>query len=153
MPVLKPSPKCCASMRIAVPQARAEVLSRYRAAADKERHKTGIIPLQLRIILDKAYLDGLRGLAFNLMRYSGGLVHLGTPARVVLLSRWHKPAEERSKASPVSNSTAWDAHCLRSSFGVRLRRATASDSYCRCLARRSPAQPSAAQRAMCTNDR
>lgn len=86
MHIAKPSPKRCASMRIAH-QTRTEVFNCHRAAADTELHKTRRSSSQRRINIHKPHLDGLRRLAFNLMRYGGGLVHLGTPTQTVLLSK------------------------------------------------------------------
>lgn len=149
MHIPKPAPKRCASMRIPAHQSRTEVFELsgsccwYRGSI----HTTPISSLQRRINIHKAYLDGLRRLAFNLMWYAGGLVHLGTPTQTVLLSKWDKTAErQRSEASPVYNSAAWDDQGFRSLFGVRLKRATASDSYCMSLAQRSAL-------GMCTSDR
>lgn len=69
----------------------------------KELHKTQISSPLRRIIIHKAYLDGLCRLAFDLMRNGGGLVHLGTPTQTVLLSKWDTTADEReAKRAPVT---------------------------------------------------
>lgn len=64
--------------------------------------------------LRKPYLDGLRGLAFHLVRHGGGLVHVGTPT--VRL-----PTETRAASA---------AYCRMGSLCLvrAWKRATASDS-------------------------
>jgi len=75
-PPPKPSPKCCASMRHGPAQVRSGARCWWCAVTWRHRQlpssgdSTGA---------RAAYLDGLGGLAFDLMRHGGGLVHLGTP--------------------------------------------------------------------------
>lgn len=139
MHIPKPSPKRLCVNAHNIHQTRNEVLSLSRSlCVYEELHKTLISSPQQRIIIHKAYLDDLCRLAFNLMGYGGGLVHLGTPTQTVLLSKWVTTAEERRESELPLLYSAWVDQCFRSLFGVPVKHATASDSYCMCLAQRSP---------------
>lgn len=92
-------------MRIPARQTRTEVWSCHGAPADKQFNKSPISSPRRTRIIHTTHLDGLCRLAFHLMRYGGGLVHLGTQTQTVLLSKWDKTAEKRIKASPPAGAT------------------------------------------------
>lgn len=96
------APARCASMRITKAQP-----AKFRS--DAELPRTAEVAERAEQRLREAYLDGLRGLAFHLVRHGGGLIHVGTPTA-------HLRTETRA-AVPAS------AACCRMGeplFGVRL---------------------------------
>ncbi|KAK9538100.1 hypothetical protein VZT92_005657 [Zoarces viviparus] len=123
-----------------------------RISRSPDPHKFRAEPLLLRSHMDtqissllrgtnirSAYLDGLRGLAFDLMRYGGGLVHLETPTQTVLLIQVRR-SSRRDRAPSTSLQRGTEGRCSRSLLGARLKKpATASDS-CRMCASRSAAR-------------
>lgn len=94
------APARCASMRITKPntqvQSRRGVATKGRSC--RERRTKAV----------EAYLDGLRGLAFHLVRYGGGLIHVGTKS---------PPAHGDANSPSSLCSLLSDGESL---FGVRL---------------------------------
>ena len=80
----------CAPLRT---KPRTEVLTRHRASSLKQ------VDHSEEETLRHSHLDGLRGLAFHLVRYGGGLVHLGTPTQTVLLSKWDTKKKKKESQS------------------------------------------------------
>lgn len=119
------SPKRCASMRITFtkPAMKFGAFSTKKLTCIKSYNKTLISSLQQwELSFIKLYLDGLCRLAFNLMGYGGGLVHLGTATQNSPL--YPSESQEARREAKRATSTLFHSAVLclgRSVFSVFAR--------------------------------